>query len=101
MEIIGEDVTFKGSDGTDVIAYASRPRDSGSHPGIMVVHEVFGLTEHVKDVTRRLAKEGFVAFAPHLYSRQDFLTEKNIAHAFFPMFTITTEKMNDPASIES
>lgn len=49
-------------------AYLSRPR-SGQHPGIMVIHEVWGLNEQIKGVVRRYAEQGFVALAPHLYTR--------------------------------
>jgi carboxymethylenebutenolidase len=47
--------------------YTARPRAAGSLPSIMVVHELFGVNEHIRDVTRRLANLGFVALAPSLY----------------------------------
>src|SRR5438105_15757837 len=59
-----EQVEFDGLDG-----YLSRPRDVETAPGVIVVHELFGINEHVRDVTRRFANAGYVALAPNLYSR--------------------------------
>jgi carboxymethylenebutenolidase len=42
--------------------YLARPKAAGKHPAVLVIHENRGLNPHIKDVTRRLAKEGFVAF---------------------------------------
>jgi len=44
--------------------YLARPVGAGKWPGIVVIHENRGLNPHIEDVTRRLALEGFVAFAP-------------------------------------
>jgi len=43
---------------------------AGPHPAVLVIHENRGLTEHIRDVTRRMAKEGFVALGIDLLSRQ-------------------------------
>ena len=64
----GEDVTFPGAAGT-MLGYLARPSASGSRPGIIVIHEIFGLSDHIRDVARRLAKVGYVAVAPDLASR--------------------------------
>lgn len=50
-------------------AYAARPSASGPRPAVIVVQEAFGLNEHVKDVTRRVAAEGYLALAPDLFYR--------------------------------
>jgi carboxymethylenebutenolidase len=50
-------------------AYLARPESPGPHPGLIVIQEWWGLNEHIKDVTRRFAREGYVALAPDLYSR--------------------------------
>lgn len=63
-----EDVTF-ASDGAVIHAYLARPRETGRRPGIIVVHEAFGLVEHIRDIARRFANIGFTALAPNLYSR--------------------------------
>ncbi|HEX6703834.1 MAG TPA: dienelactone hydrolase family protein [Albitalea sp.] len=53
-----------------VPAYQSVPDRRGPHPIILVVQEIFGVHEHIRDVTRRLARLGFFAIAPELYARQ-------------------------------
>jgi carboxymethylenebutenolidase len=50
-------------------AYLARPAAPGRHPAVIVVNEVFGIHDYIKDVCRRLAKKGFVAIAPALFSR--------------------------------
>lgn len=67
--IEARDVRFPGP-ASDLLGYLSRPRAGGLYPGILVIHENRGLVEHIKDVTRRYAKEGFVALAVDLVSRQ-------------------------------
>jgi len=57
------------SGGTPVPAYLARPRDAAVHPGIIVIHDAFGLGDHTRDVARRFANAGFDALAPDLYSR--------------------------------
>ena len=55
----------------DIPGYRARPlKPKGKAPVILVVHEIFGVHEHIKDVCRRLAKEGFYAIAPELFARQ-------------------------------
>ena len=50
--------------------YRARPATGSNWPTIIVCQEIFGLHEYIKDVTRRLAKEGFLAVAPDYYVRQ-------------------------------
>jgi len=56
--------------GTMLKGYLAKPSQSGSFPLILVCHENRGLTEHIQDVTRRLAKAGYAALAVDLLSRQ-------------------------------
>ena len=64
------DVVFPGPAG-EVKGYLAIPADaSGPLPAVMVIHENRGLNPHIKDVTRRLALEGFVALGVDLLSRQ-------------------------------
>src|SRR5262249_5661440 len=50
-------------------AYVAHPKKAGNHPVVIVVHEIFGVHEYIKDVCRRLAHEGFYAISPYLYFR--------------------------------
>jgi len=54
-----------------IIAYQARPKiGTGPFPAVIVIHENMGLTDHIKDVTRRLAKEGYVGLGVDLLSRE-------------------------------
>jgi carboxymethylenebutenolidase len=50
--------------------YVATPTDGGPYPALLVIHEAFGLNNHIKDLTRRLASEGYVAAAPDLFFRE-------------------------------
>lgn len=50
-------------------AYWSRPAAAGRYPVVVVVQEIFGVNEHIRDVCDRLAREGYFAIAPALYQR--------------------------------
>ncbi|NOU40937.1 MAG: dienelactone hydrolase family protein [Methylotenera sp.] len=56
--------------GDTLPAYVAYPESNGPWPLILVVQEIFGVHEHIKDVCRRLAKLGYLAIAPALYFRQ-------------------------------
>jgi carboxymethylenebutenolidase len=50
--------------------YRAMPEKGGPFPVVLVVQEIFGVHEHIKDICRRLAKLGYLAVAPELYARQ-------------------------------
>ena len=56
-------------------AYRAVQSGAGTRPLVLVVQEIFGLHEHIKDVCRRLAKLGYCAVAPSLYERQGNVTK--------------------------
>lgn len=63
------EVKIKVADG-EMPAYRAMPTGGKNLPAVLVVQEIFGVHEHIKDVCRRLAKEGYIAIAPELYARQ-------------------------------
>lgn len=63
-----KDITFT-SDGFQMKGYLARPKAPGNYPGVLILHEAFGLVEHERDVARRFANAGFIAMAPDVYSR--------------------------------
>ncbi|THF59607.1 dienelactone hydrolase family protein [Ollibium composti] len=68
--IKGEDATFKGGKG-EIKGYLVRPAESSGKLGaVIVIHENRGLNEHIRDVARRVALEGFIALAPDLLSSE-------------------------------
>ncbi len=68
QRIVTQDVTV-ASDGANIEAFLARPHQAGKYPGLIVIHEAFGVDEHIRDVVGRFANAGFVALAPNLYQR--------------------------------
>jgi carboxymethylenebutenolidase len=64
------EVQIPMADGKMVPAYRARPSGSGRFPTVLVVQEIFGVHEHIKDLCRRLAKSGYMAIATELFARQ-------------------------------
>jgi carboxymethylenebutenolidase len=59
------------SQGENMPAFHARPKNAdGPLPVVIVVQEIFGVHEHIRDICRRLAGEGYLAIAPELYFRQ-------------------------------
>ncbi len=68
---ISAGITSIPSQGDDMPAYYARPKASdGALPVVIVVQEIFGVHEHIRDICRRLALEGYLAIAPELYFRE-------------------------------
>jgi carboxymethylenebutenolidase len=69
MEIKSEYVSIPVNDGTTMRAWVARPAAHGVHPGILVLQEAFGVNAHIRDITTRFAREGYVSIAPELFHR--------------------------------
>ena len=64
------DEVMVASDGTDIPAYIAKPAGTGTKfPTILVISEIFGVHEYIADTCRRLAKLGYLAMAPDLFTR--------------------------------
>lgn len=63
------EIRIRTADG-HIPAYRAKPKKGSAFPVVLVVQEIFGVHEHIKDICRRLAKLGYVAIAPELYARQ-------------------------------
>lgn len=61
------DIKYPGEKG-DVLAHFAKPKGAVKLPGVVVIQEIYGLVPHIKDVTRRVALEGFLAVAPDALS---------------------------------
>lgn len=68
-ELITEDVHVTGAGGYSLPAYVARPAGRERHSCIIVVNEIFGIHDYIKDVCRRFAREGYVAIAPDYFDR--------------------------------
>ncbi|WP_210407659.1 dienelactone hydrolase family protein, partial [Hydrocoleum sp. CS-953] len=51
-------------------SYLAQPLGEGPFPAVVVVQEIFGVNSHIREVTEKIAKEGYVAIAPSIYQRQ-------------------------------
>jgi carboxymethylenebutenolidase len=67
--LVAGEVKIPTADGS-IPGYRAMPATGGNFPVILVVQEIFGVHEHIRDVVRRLAKLGYYAIAPELYARQ-------------------------------
>lgn len=63
------EVRFPGHDGWELGGVLAVPAGEGPFPAVVVVHEIFGVTDHLRDIARRLAAAGFIALVPDLWSR--------------------------------
>ena len=61
--------TLAVADGSSMQAFVARPEEKGSFSGMLVFQEAFGVNTHIRDVTQRIAREGYVAIAPELFHR--------------------------------
>lgn len=62
-------VHFHSGD-TLIPGYVAAPTAVGTYPAVVVIQEIFGVNGHIREVTERIAAEGYVAIAPHIYHRQ-------------------------------
>ncbi len=93
---------FQTFDGANLDFYEVRPDNFKS--SIMVVSEIWGLTEFIKSFSDRLAQDGYRVMAPDLYSRpsdKGIFTEENIMDAMRPLWALPPEKRRDPEAINS
>jgi carboxymethylenebutenolidase len=63
------------TDGGTMPGYYAKPQGAGPFPVVLVIEEIFGVHEHIKDLCRRLAKSGYLAVAPELYARYGDLSK--------------------------
>lgn len=68
MEISSSTVEFPSGDTTwKTKGFLAKPNEAGKYPAVIVIHEIWGLVDHIKDVSSRLAREGYVALAVDLF----------------------------------
>lgn len=65
--ILSEFITYTGATG-EVKAFFARPDKKVKLPAVIIIHEIFGLNAHIRDVATRMAREGFLALAPDALS---------------------------------
>ena len=67
--LVAEEVSYPAPDGFQLPAYLARPEGDGPFPVAIVVSEIFGVHEYIRDVCRRLARSGYAAIAPAFFVR--------------------------------
>ena len=70
MKIQTAKISYEAEGAPSVPGYLAWPEDEGPYPAVVVIQEWWGLNDHIQDVVRRFAAEGFVALAPDLYRGQ-------------------------------
>ncbi len=68
-EIKTQQVKINNQD-LEIDAYLATPTAEGTYPAIIVIQEIFGVNAHIRDITERIAQQGYVAIAPAMYQRQ-------------------------------
>ncbi|HEV8726135.1 MAG TPA: dienelactone hydrolase family protein [Candidatus Binatia bacterium] len=96
MDVTNSTVQLNTSDGK-MEAYVAQPKDGGTYPGIVVIQEAFGVNNHIKKVTERIAGEGYVAIAPDIFHRE---AERIIPYSEMPKAIATMQRVVDSKAME-
>lgn len=89
------------ADDISLPVYVAMPDGEGTHHAVIVLQEIFGVNGHIRDVTQRIAREGYVALAPALYHRQapgfetGYTSEDIQVGRQYKVQTKATELLND------
>jgi carboxymethylenebutenolidase len=71
LEISSSVVDFPGGNSTkNTKGFLARPKETGAYPAVIVIHEIWGLVDHIKDVASRLASEGYASLAVDLFEEK-------------------------------
>jgi carboxymethylenebutenolidase len=96
MDVTGSAVQLNTSDGK-MDAYVAQPKNGGNFPGVVVIQEAFGVNDHIKKVTDRIAAEGYVAIAPDIYYRE---SERIIPYSEMPKAIAALQRVVDGKAME-
>ena len=90
------------SQGIDRPAYLARPSTEEPRPGLLVIHEIFGLSPHIQDVARRLGDQGYVALAPDLFAHGGRpVTNEQLESAMRLMRSLPPESRRNPEAAQA
>ncbi|HEX7853179.1 MAG TPA: dienelactone hydrolase family protein [Sphingobium sp.] len=99
--LVQENTAFRATDGFSLPAFIARPASNKPAPIIVVVHEVFGVHEWVKDMCRRFAKAGYYAIAPDLFARAGDATKVADMKTLFSTIVSPTSDAQVMADIDT
>jgi carboxymethylenebutenolidase len=96
------EVRFTGGD-REMEGYLALPEGEGTFPAVIVIQEIWGLVDHIRDVARRFANEGYVALAPDLYTGEwrEVMSPERIAAGMAFLRGAPQEVQRDPSMLES
>jgi len=89
-ELLHGDIRIPVADG-EISGYRARPKSGENFPIAMVVCEIFGLQEHMKDICRRFAREGYLAMAPDFFCRQGDVSQLKDFNAILQVVSKTPD----------
>ncbi len=98
-----KDITYTGENGAQIRACISTPgKATGKLPSIILIHEIYGLDAHTRDVAKRLTNEGYLVIAPHLFHGElDKITSVETLSRLLPLLrTIPRESFGNPEKIK-
>ena len=97
-----QEVWFTSGD-REMEGYLALPEGEDPFPATIVIQEIWGLVDHIKDVARRFANEGYVALAPDLYTGEwrEVMSPERIAAGMAFLRNAPQEVQRDPAKLES
>jgi len=98
-KIATEKILLRVADGTEMGAYVARPTGDAKHHGLLIFQEAFGVNAHIRDVTERFAREGYVAIAPELYHRTA-PPGFEVSYSDFDAVRPHMQAMTEPATIQ-
>src|SRR5574341_1279790 len=96
MDVSSSALQLNTSDGK-MEAYLAQPKNNGTYPGIVVIQEAFGVNDHIKKVTERIAAEGYVAIAPDIFHRE---SERIISYSDMSKAIATMQRVDDAKGME-
>jgi len=67
-DVTTEEVVYATVGGEEIAGYLARPKTPGHHPGLIVIHEWYGLNDHIETMARMFAQQGYAALAVDLYA---------------------------------
>jgi carboxymethylenebutenolidase len=90
MSILESETTFKTRE-SPLKAFLAHPNDDEKHPGLIVIHEILGLNENTREISRRFAENGYATLAVDLFSAGN--TAICIAQTMNAMFSASTDNL--------
>ena len=90
--LIAGEVKIPVQDG-EIPGYRAMPAKGNNFPTVLVVQEIFGVHEHIKDICRRCAKAGYLAIAPEMYARQGDVSKLQMAEILKVVVKVPDEQV--------